>query len=1066
MIRLDCSNGINSLTIEGQKYNYTIRYCYVSQRGYYPSAMNKANQDSYLICESLLDDKSCHLFGIFDGHGESGDYCSHFAADQLPTFLMRELHHQGNPAPIPDVKLVDGYSKSFVNTNAAMHNNGVDDVLSGTTGITVMVRGDKLFVANVGDSRAIIASEINNVLKYTALSSDQTPYRKDERERVKSQGGRIMTLDQIEGNEPIHENWGTNLGDELDEVGDPPRVWDSTLERPGCAFTRSLGDHIAKSCGVCAVPEVLIWDISPKDKFAVIASDGVFEFITSQTVVEMIAKFKDPIQAAKYVVAEAYRLWLTFDERTDDITIIIIYFDDVSADAQKLNSPAVIRSASFKVTDGAAFQANGSPRSNKVTPDNSGLSATVDSEQLRGTHSSMHGGQLMESRPVRKVMSKARRKEISESFVADEHAEPFDFDAVVDTKSPEDIQRINQMLRHNFMFENLSALQREQIFKVMTVKAVRANEVIIEEGALGDEMYIVDSGEFSVLKKDEDGISQIVFVYTAEGSAFGELSLMYGKPRAASVIAKTDGRIWSIGRLAFKAVIMKGRNEGLLKVMQTVPALSNLGYCELHRLCVESSEVVYSKGECILGNSSAPTDRCQWILGIILSGTVRMQPLEGATEGSPQRSPRRGSAVINIKGTGASQVVSTDTGASTGVHQHKKRQLRTSSSYVVSTEIGLTFGQAWADENKTKIVFISKKSFLETVGAVVEKQVLEEATAAKMKGKRINYKQPDFESADRITMSKLTSFDRFSLQYPMALVGDFGYVGTFASNGVLHSVKVVSKEKACSLRSADKVLLERNVLAANASANKEKSHLLPLPECTFQNDKIACLIFKDVFTCDLSLALQNQCIGEKFRPYIMACLYSALSSLHSLGVEHRYINTSSVYITNGGIPKIADFRFCKAMDGCRNYTICGDPLFFAPEIVSQKGYDYAADLWALGVLFFEIYEGIPPFGTAEMEETALFKAITSYKGVLAFSDKTSPAARDLISSLVVPAAGERCGYKKKGDVLGKSIFKGVEWDNLHLKAGPVVDIQPSLDSNLLFSEKDVKAVVSALFDQY
>jgi len=43
---------------------------------------------------------------------------------------------------------------------------------------------------------------------------------------------------------------------------------------------------------------------------------------------------------------------------------------------------------------------------------------------------------------------------------------------------------------------------------------------------------------------------------------------------------------------------------------------------------------------------------------------------------------------------------------------------------------------------------------------------------------------------------------------------------------------------------------------------------------------------------------------------------------------------------------------------------------------------------------------------------------------------------------------------------------GMEWDNLHLKAGPVVDIQPSLDSNLLFSEKDVKAVVSALFDQY
>jgi len=142
-------------------------------------------------------------------------------------------------------------------------------------------------------------------------------------------------------------------------------------------------------------------------------------------VVEMIAKFKDPIQAAKYVVTEAYRLWLTFDERTDDITIIIIYFDDISADPQKLNNSEVIQSDSFK-----SFHS--SPRSNKVTPDNSGIGGTVESDQARGTNT-IHGVQ-MESRPVRKLMSKARRKEISESFVGDEHTQPFDFDSIVDTK--------------------------------------------------------------------------------------------------------------------------------------------------------------------------------------------------------------------------------------------------------------------------------------------------------------------------------------------------------------------------------------------------------------------------------------------------------------------------------------------------------------------------------------------------------------------------------------------------------------------------------------------------------
>ena len=47
------------------------------------SALNKANQDSYVICENVAGNKNAHLFGIFDGHGECGDYCSHFAASKV-----------------------------------------------------------------------------------------------------------------------------------------------------------------------------------------------------------------------------------------------------------------------------------------------------------------------------------------------------------------------------------------------------------------------------------------------------------------------------------------------------------------------------------------------------------------------------------------------------------------------------------------------------------------------------------------------------------------------------------------------------------------------------------------------------------------------------------------------------------------------------------------------------------------------------------------------------------------------------------------------------------------------
>lgn len=82
-------------------------------------------------------------------------------------------------------KFEDVYTKAFVKANKAMHRSNIDDTLSGTTGITIIIKGDILMVANVGDSRAIIATEVDGKLRYAPLSNDQTPFRKDERERLK-----------------------------------------------------------------------------------------------------------------------------------------------------------------------------------------------------------------------------------------------------------------------------------------------------------------------------------------------------------------------------------------------------------------------------------------------------------------------------------------------------------------------------------------------------------------------------------------------------------------------------------------------------------------------------------------------------------------------------------------------------------------------------------------------------------------------------------------------------------------------------------------------------------------
>jgi serine/threonine protein phosphatase PrpC len=115
---------------------------------------------------------------VFDGHGQYGDICSQFAAEQLPENIIKNLDE--------NVGLLPALTRAHVQTNRAMHEASFDDSMSGTTSISVLFCGNEIHVSNVGDSRAIIAQEnlkastregeANLVAK--PLSIDQTPFRK------------------------------------------------------------------------------------------------------------------------------------------------------------------------------------------------------------------------------------------------------------------------------------------------------------------------------------------------------------------------------------------------------------------------------------------------------------------------------------------------------------------------------------------------------------------------------------------------------------------------------------------------------------------------------------------------------------------------------------------------------------------------------------------------------------------------------------------------------------------------------------------------------------------------
>ncbi|CAN1149839.1 Probable protein phosphatase 2C 35 [Linum perenne] len=304
--------------------SFRLFYSVLSQRGYYPDQPDKENEDCYVIRTSLQGNPDIHFFGVFDGHGQFGAKCSNFVKNRLVEILVDDPSLSDDP--------IKAYESAFEITNSELHSSEIDDSMSGTTAITVLVIGDWLYVANVGDSRAVMAvkkkknDDSSRGFVAEDLSCDQTPFRKDECERVKLCGARVLSVDQVEGvKDPNVQSWG----DEESDGDDPPRLWVQDGMYPGTAFTRSVGDSTAESIGVIADPEVSVVKLTCEHSFFVVASDGVFEFLSSQAVVDMAARYGDPRDACSAIAGESYKLWLEHENRTDDITIIIVQIKDL-----------------------------------------------------------------------------------------------------------------------------------------------------------------------------------------------------------------------------------------------------------------------------------------------------------------------------------------------------------------------------------------------------------------------------------------------------------------------------------------------------------------------------------------------------------------------------------------------------------------------------------------------------------------------------------------------------------------------------------------------------------------
>jgi len=95
----------------------------------------------------------------------------------------------------------------------------------------------------------------------------------------------------------------------------------------------------------------------------------------------------------------------------------------------------------------------------------------------------------------------------------------------------------------------------------------------------------------------------------------------------------------------------------------------------------------------------------------------------------------------------------------------------------------------------------------------------------------------------------------------------------------------------------------------------------------------------------------------------------ALHYLHSVKVIHRDIKPENLLLDGENNIKLCDFGWCAEYDTHTvRRTICGTYEYMAPEILFHKPQSAAVDVWALGVLLFEMFHNKPPVSARSLKE--------------------------------------------------------------------------------------------------
>ncbi|MGH0153946.1 UNVERIFIED_CONTAM: hypothetical protein FKN15_045217 [Acipenser sinensis] len=235
-------------------------------------------------------------FAVFDGHG--GARASRFAAQNLHLNLARKFPKGdvSNLEKMVKKSLLDSFKQTdddFLKHASSQKPAWKD----GSTATCVLVVDDVLFIANLGDSRAVLcraAGEDSKKMCALSLSKEHNPTQYEERMRIQRAGGTVRD-GRVLGLLEVSRSLGDGQYKRCGVISTPHlrRCQLTPNDRDGRVLgllevSRSLGDGQYKRCGVISIPHLRRCQLTPNDRFLLLACDGLFKVFSPEEAVSFV----------------------------------------------------------------------------------------------------------------------------------------------------------------------------------------------------------------------------------------------------------------------------------------------------------------------------------------------------------------------------------------------------------------------------------------------------------------------------------------------------------------------------------------------------------------------------------------------------------------------------------------------------------------------------------------------------------------------------------------------------------------------------------------------------------